>query len=200
MVTNNSRMLLVAPMAIFGLSGIGFYLYFMYAPAGGAFHDNLVPELLGFCLEGFFLVGLLTLVQASRERARKKELWLSLRGVLRGILSNVDIAFLSPNTEPAETKLLEEDKEIVGHYMKELKDNRLNLRAMTSLKKESIATLSLARDMIPVAAQLSAEHMRWWIAIVDSMRQLSKASNRESIEQNLFLLLENMNEFDGLDL
>ena len=197
---NNSRMLLIAPMLIFGVSGIGFYFYFMYVPHSGPFHDNLVPELIGFCLEGFFLVGLLTLIQASRERARKKELWLSLRGVLRGILSHVDIAFLPPNAEPTETKMLEEDKKIVGHFMKELEAHRLNLRSMTSLKRESIDSLSMARDMIPVAAQLSAEHMRWWIAIVDSIRKLSKSHSREAVEQNLYLVLENINEFDTLDL
>lgn len=197
---NSSRMLLIAPMLIFGLSGIGFYFYFMYVPDSGPFHDNLVPEIIGFCLEGFFLVGLLTLVQAQREKARKKELWLSLRGVLRGILSHVDIAFLPPNAEPTDTKILEQDKNIVDHFMKELEANRLNLRAMTSLKKESIDSLSMARDMIPVAAQLSATHMRWWIAIVDSIRQLSKSQSREEVEQSLYLLLENMNEFDDLDL
>lgn len=195
---NSGRMLLIAPLAIFGLSGIGLYLYFINPHAEGPFHDNLVPELIGFCMEGFFLVGLLSLIQTARERARRKELWLSLRGVLRGILSNLDIAFLSPNSEPTETKKLEEDMQIVSQFMDELKNNRLNLRSMTSLKKESIETLSLARDMIPVASQLSAVHMRWWIAIVDSMRQLSKAHTREEVEQTIYLLLENTNEFDRL--
>jgi hypothetical protein len=193
---NNSRMLLVAPLAIFGLSGVGLILYFLMPSENNPIHDNLVPELIGFCLEGFFLVGLLSIIQNSRERARRKEIWLSLRGGLRGLLSNLDIAFLPPNTEPTKTKILEEDLKIVSRFMNELKSNRLNLRSMTSLKKESTTTLSLARDMIPVAAQLSAAHMRWWIAIVDSMRQLSKASTREEIEQNIYLLLENMNEFD----
>lgn len=194
----NSRLLLIAPLIIFGLSGIGLAVYFFSDVESSPFHENLVPELIGFCLEGFFLVGLLSLIQRSRERARKKELWLSLRGVLRGILSNLDIAFLSPNAEPTDTKVLEEDIKLVKHLMSELESNRLNLRSMTSLKKESIYTLSLARDMIPVAAQLSAVHMRWWISIVDSMRQLSKAKNRDEVEKSVYLLLENMNEFDFL--
>lgn len=192
----SNRMLLIAPLAIFGISGLGLFVYFMLPAESGPVHDSLVPELIGFCLEGFFLVGLLTLIQSSRERARRKEIWLSLRGGLRGLLSNLDIAFLSPNSEPTKTRVLEEDPKIVSRFMQELKFNRLNLRSMTSLKKESVATLSLARDMIPVAAQLSAEHMRWWIAIVDSMRQLSIASSREEVEQNIYMLLENMNEFD----
>ena len=193
-----SRALLVAPMAIFGLTGIGLYWYFMLAGGAGPVHDNLVPELIGFCLEGFFLVGLLSLIQNSRERARRKELWLSLRGSLRGILSNLDIAFLSPNAEPTQTVVLEQNLDIVANFMRELQDNRLSLASMTSLKREGIEALALARDMIPVAAQLSASHMRWWIQIVDSMRQLSRAQTREGVEQSVYMLLENIDEFDRL--
>jgi len=193
-----NRALLVAPMAIFGLSGIGLLWYFMRANGAGPVHDNLLPELIGFCLEGFFLVGLLSLIQNSRERARRKELWLSLRGSLRGILSNLDIAFLSPNAEPTQTVVLEQNLDIVANFMRELQENRLSLGSMTSLKRESVEALSLARDMIPVAAQLSASHMRWWIQIVDSMRQLSRAQTREGVEQSVYMLLENIDEFDRL--
>lgn len=193
-----SRVLLVAPMAIFGLSGVALTWYFISADHPGPFHDDLVPQLIGFCLDGFFLVGLLSLIQSSRERARRKELWLSLRGSLRGILSNLDIAFLAPNAEPTQTSVLEQDMETVPRFMSELQHTRLNLRSMTSLKRESVEALALVRDMIPVAAQLSASHMRWWIAIVDSMRQLSRARTREAVEQSVYLLLENINEFDNL--
>ena len=195
---HTNRALLIAPMAIFGLSGAALTAYFLSKNLSGPFHDNLVPELIGFCLEGFFLVGLLSLIQNSRERARRRELWLSLRGSLRGILSNLDIAFLAPNAEPTRTQVLEQDLESVSRFMQELQENRLNLRAMTSLKRESVETLALARDMIPVAAQLSASHMRWWIAVVGSMRQLSRAQTREAVEQSVYLLLENIDEFDRL--
>ena len=194
----SNRMLLITSMAIFGISGIGLYIYFMDSTQIGPFHDNLVPELIGFTLEGFFLVGLLSVIQISRERARRKELWLSLRGSLRGILSNLDIAFLVPNTEPSPATELEKNPKIVEMFMKELQEHQLNLDSMSALKRESIEILSLMRDMIPVAAQLSAEHMSWWIAIVDCMRQLSEANDRENIEKTVYLLLENIYEFDRL--
>jgi len=190
--------LLVAPMAIFGLSGVALTWYFLAADRAGPFHDNLLPELIGFCMEGFFLVGLLSLIQNSRERARRRELWLSLRGSLRGILSNLDIAYLAPNAEPTQTRVLEQDLDSVPRFMREVRENRMSLRSMTSLKRESVETLGLVRDMIPVAAQLSASHMRWWIAIVASMRQLSRAQTREGVERSVYLLLENMAEFDRL--
>jgi hypothetical protein len=189
----------IAPMAVFGAAGLALIAYFFLLPEGsGAFHDNLVPELIGFCLEGFFLVGLLTLLQSSRERAHRKELWLSLRGALRGFLSKLDIALLPPHAEPARTALLETDPMIVRRFLREVQSAHLDLDSMVALKKESLEVLGLARDMIPVAAQLSAPHMRWWIAIVNSIRQLSQAQSRDGVEQAVNLLLENINEFDNV--
>ena len=56
----------------------------------------------------------------------------------------------------------------------------------------------MLRDLVPVAAQLSASHMRWWIAVVNSMRKLSTAQSRDEVEHNVYRLLENIREFDRL--
>lgn len=193
-----SQLMLIAPMAVFGVAGVGLYLFFTFSDVQSPFHDNLVPELIGFCLEGFVFIGLLSLFQRSREQAYRRELWLSLRGALRGILSNLDIALLPPNAEPAPTHTLEQDRAIVPRFMRELQDLQLDLRSMLALKREAADTLELARDMLPVAAQLSARHMRWWIAIVHGMRQLSTAQTREQVEQSVYILLENIREFDNV--
>ena len=194
----SGRAMLIAPMAIFGLGGASLLYYFLTPGHDGPIHDNLLPELIGFCIEGFFLVGLLTLIQDSRERARRKELWQSLRGSLRGILSNLDIAFLPANAEPTPPARLERDVGIVDRFMREMQSIQIDLPDMLALKQESVETLSLARDLVPVAAQLSASHMRWWIAVVNSMRKLSTAQSREDVEHNVYRLLENIREFDRL--
>lgn len=194
----SGRAMLIAPMAIFGLGGASLLYYFLTPGHDGPIHDNLLPELIGFCIEGFFLVGLLTLIQDSRERARRKELWQSLRGSLRGILSNLDIAFLPANAEPTPPSRLERDVGIVDRFMREMQSIQIDLPDMLALKQESVETLSLARDLVPVAAQLSASHMRWWIAVVNSMRKLSTAQSRDEVEHNVYRLLENIREFDRL--
>jgi hypothetical protein len=194
-----NRPFVLWPMVVFGASGAALLAYFFLVPqTGDPFHENMVPELIGFALEGFFLVGLLSLLQSTRERAYRKELWMSLRGALRGFLSKLDIALLPPHAEPARTAVLEQDPMIVRRFLREIKNARLDVDSMVALKKESVDILGLARDMIPVAAQLSARHMRWWIAIVDSIRQLSQAQSREAVEQAVNLLLENINEFDNV--
>lgn len=193
-----NRYLLILPMAFFGAAGLGLYLYFISPGEMGPFKDNMVPELIGFCLEGFFLVGLLSLVQHFREQDRRRQLWLSLRGSLRDFLSLLDIAFLRPDAEPAASGDLETEPKVVARLVQDMKEIELDLDCMVDLKRTGLASLPLAHDLIPVAAQLSAGHMRWWIAIVDNMKKLSEAKSRESLESAVFSLLLNLKEFDEL--
>lgn len=193
-----NKYLLYAPMAIFGIAGLLLYIYFTTESSPGAFKENMVPELIGFCLEGFFWIGLLSYVQKTKEHDRRKELWLSLRGSLRSFLSYLDIAFLDNNAEPISSAALEQNPEIIQSLLNQLKENELDLESMVLLKKTSINSILLIRDLVPVAAQLSAAHMRWWIAITDSMRRIKDANSREKLEKHTTLLLKNIQEFDLL--
>lgn len=196
---NMSRFLLIAPMAIFGVAGICLWMLMTTPGLSGPFYDDLLPEIVGFCIEGFILVGLLTLIQHSRETARRRELWLSLRGSFRGLLSNLDIAYLDPDAEPTPSRDLETDPQVVEQLLRELAVKHPDLDSLIALKKESAETLSLTRDLVAVAAQLSATHMNWWIAIVDSIRQLSEARDRDALEHGAHQLLINIQEFDRLE-
>jgi len=193
------RFLLITPMVLFGLAGLALWLYLINPDASGPFHDDLVPELIGFCIEGFILVGLLTLIQRSRESSRRRQLWLSLRGSFRDLLSNLDIAFLAPDAEPASSHELERDPATIDYLIDQLARKHPDLDSLVALKREAAETLSLTRDLVAVAAQLSATHMNWWIAIVDSIRRLSEAHDRADLEHALHQMLINIREFDRLD-
>jgi hypothetical protein len=62
----------------------------------------------------------------------------------------------------------------------------------------AIYTLPLAYDLINIAAQLSAGPMRWWIDIVESIKQLAEAESREAVERPVYSLLVGLSEFDAL--
>lgn len=193
-----NRFLLIMPMVLFGLTGIGLWLYFLHPAPSGPFHDELVPELVVFCIEGFILVGLLTLIQRSREHTRRRELWLSLRGSFRDLLSHLDIAFLEPDAEPTPSKELETDPKVITRLLDQLAAKHPDLDSLVALKREGDETLSLTRDLVAVAAQLSATHMNWWIAIVDSIRRVAEARDRADMERSLHQMLVNIQEFDRL--
>ena len=193
-----NKYMLYGPMALFGFAGLVLYYYFMGHTQEGAFTDNLVPELIGFCLEGFFWIGLLSYFQQTREHQRRKELWLSLRGSMRSFLSYLDIAFLESHAEPISSIELEQNPEIIQRLLTKLEKEDLDLDSMVLLKKTSINSILLIRDLVPVAAQLSAAHMRWWIAITDEMRKIKDSTTRQSLEKHTVMLLKNLQEFDLL--
>lgn len=195
-----NRWLLALPLAVFGVTGLGLYALFMSHADEASFRDNLLPELIGFCLEGFFLVGLFTLVQQLRDYYRRRELWLSLRSALRDFLSHLDLAFLAPDANPATTESLELEPALVPRLMTQLDETRLDIETLVDLKRVAIGTLPLARDLINIAAQLSTRHMRCWIAIVEAMERLGEAASREQAEQPLNELLLRLEEFDTLKL
>jgi hypothetical protein len=195
-----NRWLLVLPLAVFGLGGLALYALFVSQADDASFRENLLPELIGFCLEGFFLVGLFTFVQQLRDYYHRREQWLSLRSVLRDFLSHLDLAFLAPDAEPAATHDLESQPLMVPQLMGLLSKTELDIETLVALKRVAIATLPLARDLINIAAQLSTRHMRCWIAIVESIDGLAEADTREQAEQPLNELLMQLAEFDTLKL
>jgi len=138
-------------------------------------------------------------VQRSREAARRHELWLSLRGSFRGLLSNLDVAFLEPDADPASSSDLENNPRVIDYLLGQLEQKHPDLDCLVALKREANETVSLTRDLVAVAAQLSATHMNWWIAIVDSIRRLSEARDREQAEVALHEMLVNIRELDRLE-
>jgi hypothetical protein len=194
------RLLLFTPLILFGLAGLYFLYAFLEASNEGAFQTSLLPELIGFCLEGFFLVGLFSLIQRRLERDRKNELRQSLRGALREILSHLDIALLEENAEPASTQSLELDPKRVKLLFAKLHSSDLDLQSLLNIKEAAARNFSTMHDLIPVAAQLSANHMRWWLAIAESVRHLSEATDKAGVNFAAQKFLMNLGEFDQLSL
>lgn len=194
------RLLLLAPLILFGIGGSLLLFFFLEWGNEGAFQNNLLPELIGFCLEGFFLVGLFSLIQLRLERDRKNELRLSLRGALREILSHLDIVLLEENAEPASSLSLDQDPKVVKALFVKLHNSDLDVRDLLNLKEAAARNINTMHDLIPVAAQLSADHMRWWLAIADSVRNLSEAKDKPSVNFAAQKFLMNLGEFDLLSL
>ncbi len=195
-----SRLFIIALMVIFAAAGSGLWLYFLHSGADSAFREDLVPDLVVFCIEAFILVGLLGLIQRYLETRRKRQMLLSLRGSFRDLLSIMDIAFLGPHAEPTSSRELETDPRVIDSLLEELDRKHPDLDSLIALRREGLESLSTTRDLVAVAAQVSATHMNWWIAIVDSIRRLAEASDRHAVEHSLHEMLINIREFNRLEI
>ena len=194
------RFWVFAPLLLFGTVGAYLLFYFLKSGNEGAFENNLMPELIGFCLEGFFLVGLFSLIQRRQETDRKHELRQSLRGALRELLSHLDLALLEEHAEPATSQALDRDLKLVKTLYVRLHGGQLNLDSMLKIKEAAARNVSTMNDLIPVAAQLSANHMRWWLAIAESVRRLSEATDKSEVNFSAQKFLMTLGEFDQLPL
>ncbi len=165
------------------------------------FAENMVPELIGFCLEGIFFIGLLSIWQQRRERRNKRSLANSLRGFLGVFLKEINSGIICNSFSPIDNPK-ELERSTTG--IEKLKININNctisdssIEALHSLSQHEISSLV---NLLPVAAELSAAHMIRWNDILNQVKKLAALQKREDVRQLLLDLLDNIKRFDELAL
>ena len=112
----------------------------------------------------------------------------------------MDLALLEENAEPADSQSLDEDPKLVKSLFVKLHTSDLDIRSLLNIKEAASRNINTMHDLIPVAAQLSADHMRWWLAIAESVRSLSEATDKPGVDFAAQKFLMNLGEFDLLSL
>ena len=107
---------------------------------------------------------------------------------------------LEENAEPASSQSLDQDSKLVKTLFVKLHNSDLNLGSLLNIKEAAARNINTMHDLIPVAAQLSADHMRWWLAITGSVRNLSEATDKPGVNFATQKFLMNLGEFDQLSL
>lgn len=78
-----SRVYLIA-LLIFIISAVSLFTFFL--KRGGNVNDNIVPELIGFCLDGIFVVALLNYFEKHQVRKQELHTKAQFKAALRGSL------------------------------------------------------------------------------------------------------------------
>ena len=92
------------------------------------------------------------------------------------------------------------DEKLVKTLFAKLHGSDPDLGSLLNIKEAAGRNISTMQDLIPVAAQLSADHMRWWLAIAESVRHLSEAKDKPGVNFATQKFLMNLGEFDLLSL
>ena len=173
-------------------------LFIMMSQSDASFVDSMVPELIGFCLEGIFFIGLFSMWQHRKERNNKHQLSRSLRGFLGIFLQEMNSGIICSSFDPIE------DPEQLAYScaaIKQLANNinhcSMNESVVGSLHQLSKNEISSLENLLPVAAQLSASHMTSWNNILGHVKALAKTEEREVVLQILLQLLADIEHFDA---
>jgi len=158
---------------------IGFILLLvllvLFNQSGAGFVDSMVPELIGFCLEGIFFIGLFSMYQHRRELNRKRQLSRSLRGFLGVFLNEMNTGIHCQSFKPIENpEELNYSHQGIERLANNINNCSINANTIKSLHKLSNDEMGALENLLPVAAELSADHMIIWHQILENVKNLGK--------------------------
>jgi len=153
-------------------------LMIIFAISDESFTSTLLPELIGFSLDGLLFIGVLSLIQRKRDHDSKRELKQSL-GIHTTLLIEaiktgnpfhwskhaMHASQMAPLKEYANTLYL-------GLENGSVTLGALQIKAFIETADEIYETLV---GLLPVAAQISSKHLAAWSSVVSTIR-LSKNS------------------------
>jgi len=187
-----------------GLLGI-FSVLFGIESEADAFMGSLVPELIGFCLEGIFFVGIFSWLQERKERERKIELRQSLAGAM-GFICQVINSCL-PDAEQVKlaaddnwTRQCRKNGPSIKTLYRRLDDADFTVSAegMQAIQQLLAARTSTLDSLLSVSAQLSHAHLSAFNMILTEFHKISQhkyfdATELKSSFRNLLRLLISFN-------
>lgn len=157
-----------------------FIFWFSVESQSGDFVGNMLPELIGFCLEGIFFIGIFTWIQERKDKERKRELKQSLAGAI-GFICPIINSSLPKNKQ---IKLRDSDnwtrqtrtngpslKQLLGSIThSEIQIESDEIRAIQKLLSTRLSTLD---SLLSVSAELSHSHLSAYNMILTEIHKIA---------------------------
>jgi len=146
--------------------------------SGEDFEGGILPELIGFSLEGIFFIGILTVLQKKTQKKRQHLLHQNTIHVMGPFLSRLGETVWADGIyqeHPSKVFLgqfsADDTKELYSHFSNNI--SRLTSPVLFELSRELKEFNQLIPALTPIAAELSEEHFRIWTNIASSSGKIS---------------------------
>lgn len=161
---------------------LGLLLFWFTMEAGpGDFVGSLVPEMIGFCLEGIFFIGIFSWLQQKKDTERKRELKQSLAGAV-GFMCQLFNSFLPQQervalasndswTRQARTNGTQLKTLHARLIASELSISQDEIQAMQQLLAARLSTLD---SLLSVSAELSHSHLSAYTLILNEAHRMTE--------------------------
>lgn len=169
------------------------------------FVGNVLPELIGLCLEGIFFVGIFSWMQEKKERTEKTELKRSLAGaigflcqIINGCLQSDQQIRLSGSDNW--TRQARSNGRRLNDLRDRLKDQELEVseEGISAIQELLRSRLSTLDSLLSVSAQLSHSHLSAYTMILTEAHKISKHhyyGDREELRRSFSNLLRLLTSF-----
>ncbi|MBF0623399.1 MAG: hypothetical protein HQL82_01185 [Magnetococcales bacterium] len=151
---------------------------------------SMLPELIGFCLQGGFLVLVFALFERRSVINAKRNQKLILRSYLGSLLQRAMAPDRNPvhGMLPALEAFAAEREALAAGTL----DPSIRTRLREALEREAVSLESLGA----VAAQIDHEHLTAWSGLVECARDIRRAPDAEATDRAITALLDHIADFD----
>ena len=177
-------------LAIF-FAAAPFLTLLLYAEAD--LSTSLLPQLIGFCLQGAFLVVIFAVYEKrSAINARRSQ-----KFALRTFLSSCVRHCLTPDEEHSGHEMLPSPVAF-AEGITTIRAHGLDTQAADELRGIAERNLNSMESLSVVAAQIDFYHLEVWNAVINDSRAIREAKTPEEVARSAVHLLENIQKFDEL--
>ena len=155
---------------------------------------SLLPQLIGFCLQGTFLVVVFALYEKRTTINTKR----SQKFTLRTFLSTFVNPLLPKSEQTNPQDFLLPSPANFSEGLDTLLNQGLNATTEANIRKVADRNLTSVESLSVVAAQIDHYHLEVWNAIIISLRKIRDTQNQQETTNSVIQLLENIRRFDEL--
>lgn len=155
---------------------------------------SLLPQLIGFCLQGAFLVLVFAIYEKRSTLFTKRNHKYTLRALLSPLVSACSVA-----SESAGVRFLP-NPVVLENILQALREHGVAEEKVLTLKKVSKENVTTLESLAIVAAQIDYLHLEAWSTIIHQLAVIRDAEQTEGMAEAAVLLFENIQKFDELSI
>jgi|TARA_R110002051_G_scaffold160931_1_gene232569 hypothetical protein len=160
--------------------------------------NNLVPELIGVCIEFIIIVLAFNLWQKKEEKDNNIKVERRLREFLIFFLKNNFQDFpLSCQPGRFYGKDHTNNQKCLNDLIAHIESNGLTEGFKSGVQTYCNNEKEIFNNLIPVASQITNNHFKSWVRIAYFMNSISFGSKSKGIDHDVIKILQHIKEFDN---
>jgi hypothetical protein len=161
----------------------------------GFFVGNIVPELIGVCIELLIIIFILDVWQKKEEKNKKIKVERRLREFLIFFLKN-NFKELPESCQPGSFYGVDHDQnqEVLSNLISNINQNGLAENVVLQVQSYCDTEKDIFHNLIPVASDLTNDHFKSWVRIAYFMNAVSY--KKDTTSHAVVKILENIKRFD----
>ncbi|HIJ84826.1 MAG: hypothetical protein HW380_1478 [Magnetococcales bacterium] len=153
---------------------------------------SLLPQLIGFCLQGAFLVVVFAIYEKRTTIQAKRGHKFALRSAVASLIRPLD------SDGGWVGKMMSSSPTILTQFQQDIMDRGFSGEQTKKLGQHARTILVSLESLTVLAAQIDVDHLEHWGLILNSIRELVDVESPKQARDGMMELIDAVRDFDEL--